>query len=489
MVDANGMDVDDEQDDEDEGDEPKLEPIAPKLPKVKKSKGVGAAPAAPSGKFVKEGNDADQIWNDLVQWLPTQNMSPYDVSIQIKRLSPPAPGGGGALPMGPAFGGEQVAGNENETPGGALIQFVTRYIHLQTTEAPAVYDIHFARKATGKDIVVGKLSLGSANDCRNLIFGSQQAFQGAGSVPRFQPPPAQVWPQQSPQMFPQPQQPAPQAPQPPQQYYHPPQPPGYGAPPPTQPGVPPEMMQMFGTMMNELLASAREGRQPQMPHPGVANPNGGLTDVDVDRIAAKVAFMMGAGQPRPTTPPAPAAPPPTVAAPPSTTSPVDDMTGFAKSLFNDMMRMSLEAVSSNMKKGIQQTLTGVGGVPQVEETDEPAEIVPPENPQDAVPWTVADVGSTWANGSPVKIAISKETGGIDYTGVLFGNPAIAEKAMDLINGLGQAAQEFMKARSGVAGPPNPAAQVVREIPAGAVDAGFNGVPMPPNGPPSGWQAP
>jgi hypothetical protein len=463
---------------EEETDEPEPEPVAaPKTPKVKKRSGIGAAPEAPT-KFVKVGNDADQIWNDLVQWLPSQSLSPYDISIQVKRLSPPAPGGGGALPMGPAFGGEQVAGNDNETPGSALIQFITRYIHLQTTEAPATYDVHFARKATGKDVVVGKLGLGSANDCRNLIYGSQQAFQGAGSVPRFQPPAWSTAPMQPPtQQVPQP---------PPQQFYHPPQPPpGYGALPSQQPGVPPQMMEMFGTMMNELLASAREGRQPQMPQHGVANPSGGLTDLDVDRIAAKVAFMMGAGQPRP--PVATVAAPPTPPAATPTPNPMDDITGFAMAAVKDMMRMSMEAVSASVKTRVTQTVGGLGAVPQAEETDEPAEIVAPEDPKDAVPWTVADVGSSWANGSPVKIAISKETGNIDPMGVLFGNPAIAEKAMEVFNGLGQAAQEFMKSRSvGAGAPPQQQAQVVREIPAGAVDAGSPYVSQQPN---NGYRVP
>jgi hypothetical protein len=371
-------------------------------------------------------------------------------------------------------------------PSDALIQYVIQHYHLATTDRPSRYQIRFLWKANSAQIASGILSLPSRADCINAMNAAQASGQqpGVAGPPRFQPTVGQPW-------QPQPQQPVIPPPQPP--YY---MPPGYGfAPAPPQPSVPPEMMQMMGGMMTELIAAAREGRQPVMPQPGVAAAPGGMSESDVDRIAARVAVLMGAGRPAaaPMAPPTPATPPP-----PPASSATSGLNGLAEKMVNEMLGAALKSVGSLVDRSIKQSM-GVGGLPnQVEEEDEPAappaEIVPPEKPEDAVPWTVADAGGTWPDGRNVKVAINKESNGIDWTGVAFANPVLAEKAMGIVENIGMAIKDAVVkyTAGGGGGGQNPAAQMVREIPAGARDAGVGSVPPPPPPPPpagSGWEAP
>jgi hypothetical protein len=450
---------------------------------------VGVAPGAPQS-FRREAIEADAVWNELVAWLPSAGLTPRDIAIQVRRVAPPAPSGE-PLPIGRAFGGEMVTGNNTEPPGSALVQYVIRYMHMPLIQTAASYDLIFMRKTNGAKLATGRLALPNANDCQAMLQADEQAGVGAAG------PPHQAW--QPPPMYPQ----QPQYGAPPQQGL-PPQYPVFAPTYPSAQFVPPgfagadpavmsELAQLRGAL-GEALAAAREGRQPNIPGmtpPAAPTGAGGLTDLDVDRIAARVATMMGAaakiGQPPP-----PATPIPTVAAPP----PDNSVEGMMRGAVAGMTKRIFEAAIGSVEKSVTRGI-GIGGVPQgANEDDEerpaPAEIIPPENPQDMVPWKVGDVGANWSNGSPVKIAMNKETGKLDPMGLAFANPAVAEKLIDVANGLGMALQDaiknFGKPTVGVGAPPAPTPHVVRTIPQGAVDANVDEPEARP-AIPDGWQAP
>lgn len=496
MTDDN-LDLENEETEEpEEAPKPKQRSIRPKrgtgavaaLPAV-----VGVAPGAPRS-FQREAIEADAVWNELVAWLPSAGLTPRDIAIQVRRIAPPAPSGE-PLPIGRAFGGEMVSGNNTEPPGSALVQFVMRYMHMPLTQTPASYDLMFMRKTNGAKLATGRLALPSAQDCQAMLQAGEQAGLGnPGAAPpqMYQAPPmypqqAQMpqqgmgFPSQYPGYPPMPQQPWGPAPQ------------GFAGP---DAAVMSELASLRGAL-GEALAAAREGRQPNIPGMTPPPPVGaaGMTDLDVDRIAARVATMMGAA--RAVGAPPPVAPIAAVAAVP--VMPDNSVEGMMRGAVAGMTKRIFEAAIGSVEKSVTRGI-GIGGVPGAGEDDDeeqpaPAAIIPPENPQDMVPWKVGDVGANWSNGSPVKIAMNKETGKLDPMGLAFANPAVAEKLIDVANGLGMALQDaiknFGKPPVGAGAPPQPQAHMVHQIPSGAVNAN----PPAPDAVeaqpaiPEGWQAP
>jgi hypothetical protein len=461
---------------------------------------VDVAPGAPA-PFRRQASEADAVWNELVAWLPSAGLTPRDIAIQVRRVAPPAPSGE-PLPIGRAFGGEMVSGNNTEPPGSALVQFVMRYMHMPLTQTPASYDLMFMRKATGAQLATGRLALPSAQDCQAMLQAGEQAGLGAPGAPpqqMWQPPP--MYPQGPglPQGYPWPSQGTgyPQT-YPSAQFGPPPQPtaPQGFAAPGMDPGVMNELAYLRGAL-GEALNAAREGRQPNLPGsappPAAPTGTGGLTDLDVDRIAARVATMMGAVAKTVGAPPAPPPSVPTVAAPP----PDSSLEGMMRTAVAGMTKRIFDTALGSVEKSVTRSI-GIGGLPGGSEDDgdeerpAPAEIIPPEKPEDMVPWKVGDVGANWSNGSPVKIAMNKETGKLDPMGLAFANPAVAEKLIDVANGLGMALQDAIKnfgAKPGVGAPPQPSPHVVHSIPAGAVDATVGASDDTPQAIPDGWQAP
>jgi hypothetical protein len=450
-----------EEDEEEEEDEPPPPAPAPK-PRIRR---LGAA------RFDRRSNEADLVWDQLVQWLPSQHLSERDVSIVIKRIKPPSPQGG-PLPMGRSFGGEAVVGNADDTPGSALIQYILRYIHLASgIRTDATYDVYFTRKSTGATFATGRLNLPTPEEAINLMTAGEQAHQtqGVGQPTRvFQQHPA---PNPAYQTQPNPQPQPGYVPQPQQGYGSPP----YGAPPPQPPQ---QMWDMMSSMMNELMSAAREGRKPVMPEAGVAAP---VTQAELeDRVAAKVLLGLQRAGVFPAAPPAPAPVATAPAAPPPAPAPADSsFEGLLKrsvsGIFETVLKSTMASIEGNVK-----TAMGVGAVPE-----EVAEVPAPHKPEDDLPFSVAPVGASWLDGRPMQVAVSKdEDKSIDWMATAMANPVIAEKAMDLANGLGGALKEFLQSRTPGAAPP---AQVVKQIPPGAVRADVAAPPPPPSG--DGWEAP
>jgi hypothetical protein len=468
-------DLDIERDDDDE--EPEPEPAPKPKPAKKAAKrppplaGVGAAPQ----QFQRESSEADAVWNELCAYLAENGMGPDAISIAVTRVLPPTPSGG-AVTLGQSFNGSAVSGNGVMPPGDALREYITRYYHLRSAvQGPATYDITFSHK-TGQYISKGRLNLPSQAECISLMEAAEQAqaeqqgggAMGMGAPPKFrQQAPAGRGYQEPP------------AREPPARSWDQP-PPGIGYP---QMGPDRAMMAELSYLrgsLQEALSAAREGRQPQIqaPPPGVAAPPAPPFNEEAmaQRITANVLMALrqagiGGVASAPVAAPIATAPAAAAAPPSQATATVGGLAGVVEGMVGKLLETAIKQVGVSMEKSI----TGVGAPPQEEETDEPETPPTPENPADAIPWTVADVGSSWGNGQPVKVAIDKESGKIDPMGVAFANPALAEALVPMVQGLGKALQDAL---GRMATPPG-APHVVRHIPQAAVPAGFASAPPPP----------
>jgi len=144
-----------------------------------------------------------------------------------------------------------------------------------------------------------------------------------------------------------------------------------------------------------------------------------------------------------------------------------------ESVVQTVISTTLENFTKTAKQNIKQAVTGVAApqpsAPAAEadfdEAPPPAELASPE---DEMPWTTNELESTWADGRKMRFPRNKKTGNVDLMGVVFENPFIAEKGMDLVNTLGETVIEGAKkfAQSGLDG-----VKVVKHVPENAIDAG------------------
>jgi hypothetical protein len=453
----------DERDDTGLDEEVEPQPRAPTPSKKGKRPPPLAGVGAPH--FQRESDEADNVWNELNVWLPSAGLTPHSVYVQVKRITPPAPGGG-PFPIG-RFGGEAVVASENEGPGSALIDYMIRYIHLPTIQGPATYELEFRRKSNGEVITKGRLNLPDRQTSLAMLAAddaAQNAHSGSGmgAVPRM------------PSMPQQQQAPAP--------FYPPLAPTYFGSPPvPAGPSVPPEMWGMMQSMMTEAFSAAREGRQPVMQSPpGVAQPPPIDRGALVQEVTAGVLVALQkagiGGQLIPT------APPPAQASPGATNT-VSGLAGSVEKMMGSILESAVKTLGANLEKSVKQSM-GMGA-PPAEEPETPEVAAEPEKPEDMLPWQAAATGATWGDGRPVNFAKNKETGNIDPMGLIMTNPVIGEKAMAIATGIGEAVQEAIKKFT--TGPPPPGqAQVVKQIPSGAADATVAPTKPDPHG---GWGAP
>jgi hypothetical protein len=486
-------DRDDDDQDQDEGGDTPEEPTRPPGHQRKPKPNKRGAGAVDPKKFYRASGgvgtgEAEQTWNDLVAWLPTQNLSPRDVSISFHRTHPPSPNG--KVFVG-RVGGESITGGSELTPGQALVDYAMRFAHIGAgAQGPAAYDVYFGRKADGQSITTSSIAMPDVQTCRNIINAQDQADAGqpgvaAPRIPMPMGPPQPPW-QPQPQWFP------------PAAGFTGYQPPQQQAPAPPDPGLMSELGYLRGAL-SEALNAAREGRQPNIPAPpGVAAPV-----INEEALAQKVTAqvlmaLQTAGVFKPAVaapPPAPVAAAPSVASPPPVQQAAGGLSGMIEKMAGRLMENIINTAGATMEKSIKQA-SGLGAPSvSVEAEEEPEEEKPaPRNPEDDIPWSVAAVpGATWSDGRPINYAKDKASEEISPLGVLMSNPVIAERAMDLANGLGNAMKDAIVKFT--QGPQAVPARVVKEIPAGAIDGGVGSVPSsppPPNGaaPTSGgWEAP
>ena len=456
---------------EDEGtDEPAAAPKPPKKAKRPPTLGSSATPTAPG--FHRESDQADDVWDEICVWLPSHNLAPNNVAIQVKRLTPPGPGGM-QMPAGD-FGGDAVAPTENRGPGSALVDYMIRYVHLPTMQAAATYQMRFRHKSTGVPIAIGNLALPDRQTCLNMLNAQIDASQamgpgvGAGAIPRApQMAPTQQW--QRPEQAPQP---------PPWQM----PPPGYGAAP-QQPSMPPEAWAMMQSMMERAFTAGQQGQQ--MPQVAASPPAGVAAPINeaamAERITASVLMALqkvpGIGAP------------PIVAPPPPPLTSAATIGAAVEGLASRLMGNMIKAAEANVESSFKQAM-GMGAPPAAAEEPSADEAPAPEKPEDLLPWQAAPTGVNWQNGSPVIFAKMKpKEDGSEPTileqATAFGmnNPVALEKGMELISGLGAALKDYLQR-------PSPGmAQVVRRIPQAAQDAGVGWLPPSAPGEPSGGNAP
>jgi hypothetical protein len=435
----------DDRDDEGLNQDPD-EPQAP----APKPKGRQRPPPLGTGeplKFARTSNEADSVWSELVIWLPKVGLTPYDVYAQVKRITPPAPDGG-PFPVG-QIRGQAIVGGDGIAPGQAFIDYMIRYIHLPTMQGPAKYDVEFRRTANGEIISKTQMNLPDRQVCLAMIAAAEQAQMASPGGPGLGAPPIRS---------------APLAPPPASQGWVPPAPPpGYFA----APAVPPEMWGMMQTMMAEAFSAAREGRQPVMPQPGVAQPPPIDRNLLVQEVTAGVLVALqkaGIGV-------APVQAPPPVQASPGATNTVSGLAGSVEKMMGSILESAVKTLGANLEKSVKQSM-GMGAPGVAEEEAEPEAPAEPEKPEDMLPWQAAATGATWGDGRPVNFAKNKETGNIDPMGLIMTNPVIGEKAMQIATGIGEAVQDAIKKFTAAPG----TAQVVKRIPQNAADAGVGYVP-------------
>lgn len=364
----------------------------------KKPNGVGvAAPPAPAWHY----QEAELLWPEVLEDIKRRGMSAYDFCCRVSRLQPEL------MQMGSAFECSAIMGSETVTPGDALIEYVTEHYHLPLSQGPQRYDIAFVQKVGAKIYARGRLSLLSAAEImamRSANLRLQQQKLPQNQVGVGAPPPAPVY--QPPPTYPAYAQPA--------------------APQSTSDEVAflRQQLQRLESnneaMRQEVLAAAREGRQPNIQP---AQPEDRISRLEklVEKLIESKAAPVGVG-----------APPTTQVAAAETASGVSSL----KTMFDNFREV----------KGMFKQAREIFAEEEDDDGDEdPADtkqpvVATPEKKEDPIPFEVAELPTSpkWSNGDPVRYARNKETGDIDWFGAAMANPHVAEKAVDIVNRVGEA---------------------------------------------------
>lgn len=172
--------------------------------------------------------DLATIWNMVVQQARDAQLGPEAVAIGVKKL------GLGPIPSGEQdllpINGELVMGDDQTSPGEALVQYITHCYHLPTAKTAKLYKCNFYYRAGQRNRVAApqaELRLGPPeeimaeinakaqfaqekmmNDMARGVMPKAQSYRGMGNAgtmpyapPQGYPPPAQPYPPQPPMMF------------------------------------------------------------------------------------------------------------------------------------------------------------------------------------------------------------------------------------------------------------------------------------------------
>jgi hypothetical protein len=301
------------------------------------------------------------------------------------------------------FKGSTIVGDEGENPADALQNRIINFYHMANCQTPALYEVQFVWMTTGKVYARGRLRVGSPNEIiatRNARLQHERAGAGA--------------PQAAP----------------------------YSAatpPAPYQGHVPPTA----GAASNDdevaaLREEVRRLREDNGYHKGVLeevlrgrgalpaqSPQPSPGDDMVERVVARVLGTLGV-KTQTVGMGAPPAPPPNLQA----------VAGEAVT--------SARALVSAVRdlRALGKSLEGALAEPTAAAV---AEVVDTE-PDDPLGFQVAGVGDDvkWKDGRPVKIAVDRKTGKIDWTGVALANPVVGEKIMDSLNDLVGGMQKLVR---------------------------------------------
>lgn len=363
----------------------------------KKPNGVGvAAPQAPAWHY----QEAELLWPEVLEDIKRRGMSAYDFCCRVSRLQPEL------MQMGSAFECSAIMGSETVTPGDALIEYVTEHYHLPLSQGPQRYDIAFVQKVGAKIYARGRLSLLSAAEIMAMRSANLRLQQqklpnqvGVGAPP---PPPA---PYQPPPTYAQPSYPVPQSTSDEVSFLR-------------------QQLQRLESnneaMRQEVLNAAREGRQPIIQPAQPEDRISRLEKLVEKLIESKATPAVGVG-----------APPTTQVAAAETASGVSSL----KTMFDNFREV----------KGMFKQAREIFAEEEDDDGDEPEDnkqpvVATPEKKEDPIPFEVAELPTSpkWSNGEPVRYARNKETGDIDWLGAAMANPHVAEKAVDIVNRVGEA---------------------------------------------------
>lgn len=437
------------------------------------------APMKGSGS-VFSTRDVENLWPEIIRETIAAGHSPYEIDIRIKRTEPQE------MLIGSPFNGGSVMGTENTAAATQIVNKITDEYHLLSgANGPSTYKVEFLWRVNSQLIKWGSIRLASPE----AIMAMRRAQQMNGQQ--------QGMPQ--PGMYPAP------APHYPGAYPSPVAPPGYPyngfgyapPPPPASPqggenaGLMAELSYLRGSL-TEALSAAREGRAPNIQPPPPAPVH---ESPSVEAIAQRVAEILRPGFGAPAAAGVGAPP-----APPSPSAPVmDKMTSMMQQITQELVVGVLGKVGKSIDSAIRGDI-GLGAAP-AEEPSEAAEVVKPE---DQLPFGVVPIpDSKWSDGRTVNFTKNKETGNIDLAGSLMANPWLIEKMGDAASGLIGAVGEVVKTMGKSQIPVPGAAEVVTNIPRGAVNVGAGHVqpqtspspqtaptPPPPAAPPKppvqGW---
>jgi hypothetical protein len=428
----------------------------------------GGTHAAPGEGWTNR--EADLMWPEMLQRIGRLNppRTPYDLSIQVIRLSP------SAVTLPNQIDGAYVVGDKRRSPGDALREAVIDYYHLPANCGPEEYELRFVWKQTGRVYGRGKLTLPSCEE----IIGYRQAAERMRRRPRqahggmansalddapydeFEPPQA---PRRAPV--------------------------GYGATPPQAPVFAPaptaaaadasgevgylrqqvgylsgQLQQLMGLMGKPGFGAApaplpTHGAPAASVQPPQAPP-ATLEDA-IERAAERILARAGIKPGMPGVGVA-GTPPPT---PASATNELHAGINAFRTFVG--LGKELRHLAKELNNDFGE---GAGGADEEPQQLIAEPVVTPPSPEDKLPFEVVPIPETDFLGHPAKYAIDKETGGFSREGFFMANPGLAEKAIEVGGKLVEALSRIGKGGA----PQQAAAEVVREIPRGAVDAGVAG---------------
>jgi hypothetical protein len=364
--------------------------------------------------------DADERYDQVLK-----SYAPEDISILLKRLNPPDPGG-----MTPKLGTIEGAAVRN---GDELSEYVKLNFHMRARiQAPALYQLSFRAKSQGAIITTANLPLPHQAELTEYAMGAPSPY---GAPPQhFQPsgryaPPGYGYP---PPYF-QPGYP----------------PPGFAAPPPAaqQPSAPQaqpapsaaagssyeaQQLAFVSGQLQQALEYLKSAGVPLPPGLGAPAPTGPASaDETANAVIAKLASM--GLLTRPGQPVAPVAV--GVAAPPAVAVPVvavDPMKAVEEA-FGTLERLvglgaKVRATGKRAAEAFGDPVVPAAAAAAREDDDAPVK------PEDLLPWHVVKMGEDYS------WAIDKETGDTSPMGVIAGlmnNPKFADKALDVAKEWGE----------------------------------------------------
>jgi hypothetical protein len=456
-------DDEDEEVEEEEGREvgplPPIEAyVAPPVPDPKPRdarQGMGNVGTV-EGKRKWVHSEADLLWGEMLAYMQAAKRSPYEFGIAITRHDEQS------NRLANIDGGTVLGSPPNTGPGEALLNAVINRIHIPSgVQTPMHYRCIFYVKRTSAVFGIGHVQLPAVSEIMQMRRAQLEA--AATNPPQAYYPPAP----------PQGYGPGSAQPPPPQQY--PQQPQGYYQPQPPQQGLgadpaAAQILQELAAiraesayqrgMVDEVMRAGREGRQPDpsrapAPPPPVPPPAAGVGGISEDVLSTIVTRVVNAmGGPRPQAPP-PAPPPAT--APPA--QPVAAGMGGIADMIQQTMVASLTKVvqmgAAQMERNVAESLRGAAGLgapPAATETDDdepPPEVVPQEDPRDALPFRAIEMSQTWGDGRKVVYAKDLESGqptllGANVMGVLMTNPFLIEKLSEGVNAIMVQGAEALK---------------------------------------------